>query len=94
MPHPKHRRTSSDKRRRAAHFGLEANQTAVCGTCGKPVRPHHACLSCGTYKSREVLDQSRVMARALKNEQAVEASAEPVEEPAAEPAKEEDTKDA
>lgn len=54
---PGHRRTSSDKRRRAAHFGLQSGAIAVCPKCQKPVRPHRACAACGTYKGRTVVEQ-------------------------------------
>ncbi|MEK7508603.1 MAG: 50S ribosomal protein L32 [Patescibacteria group bacterium] len=52
---PGHRRTSSDKRRRAAHFALKPTQLFVCPKCQKPVRPHRLCAFCGTYKGREVI---------------------------------------
>ena len=35
---PGHRRTSSDKRRRAAQHGLKATNPAVCPKCGKTTR--------------------------------------------------------
>ncbi len=52
---PGHRRTSSDKRRRAAHFALKKLHLATCPKCKKKVRPYHACAFCGTYAGREVL---------------------------------------
>lgn len=52
---PGHRRTSSHKRRRAAHFALKKASLAECPKCKKPVRPHHACAFCGTYRGRQVL---------------------------------------
>ncbi|MDP3244648.1 MAG: 50S ribosomal protein L32 [bacterium] len=52
---PGHRRTSSHKRRRAAHFALSASTLAKCGHCGKAIKPHHACDFCGYYKGREVI---------------------------------------
>ncbi len=52
---PGHRRTSSHKRRRAAHFALKAETFSSCSQCKKPVRPHHACAFCGTYQGRAVL---------------------------------------
>lgn len=55
MALPGHRRTSSHKRRRAAHFALKPSQLTVCPKCKKAVRPHHVCAFCGTYKGREVL---------------------------------------
>ena len=49
MALPGHRRTSSDKRRRASHFALKKMVLSVCVHCAKPVQPHHACLACGAY---------------------------------------------
>lgn len=63
---PGHRRTSSDKRRRAAHFALNKAQTTTCAACGKPCRPHHACLSCGQYRGRAELSMERATARLVK----------------------------
>jgi len=51
---PGHHRTSSDKRRRSAHFGLTLQQLGSCPKCNKPVRPHHACAFCGTYRGKIV----------------------------------------
>ncbi len=52
---PGHRRTSSHKRRRAAHFALAEASHNTCPKCKKPVKAHHACNFCGTYKGRQVL---------------------------------------
>jgi large subunit ribosomal protein L32 len=49
---PGHRRTSSHKHRRAAHFALKPSQLTICAKCQKPVRPHYACAFCGTYQGR------------------------------------------
>jgi large subunit ribosomal protein L32 len=51
---PGHRRTSSHKRRRAAHFATKPEQLTVCAKCKKPVKPHYACSFCGTYRGRAV----------------------------------------
>ncbi len=65
---PGHRRTSSHKRRRAAHFALKAVSTAVCSNCKAPVLPHRVCEACGWYKGRLVdAKASRRLARAEKN---------------------------
>lgn len=63
---PGHRRTSGDKRRRSAHFGLKDGAINTCTKCAKPVRPHQACKSCGTYKGKEVVNVSRRTVRATK----------------------------
>lgn len=51
---PGHRRTSSHKRRRAAHFAITKQNLAECSKCKKPVQSHHACAFCGTYAGRQV----------------------------------------
>ncbi len=55
MALPGHRRTSSDKRRRAAHFALKKINLSACTACKKPVLPHHACAFCGMYGGRKVV---------------------------------------
>ena len=52
---PGHRRTSSDKRRRAAHFAMKKNNLSSCSKCGKAVLPHKVCEFCGSYKGKEVV---------------------------------------
>jgi len=52
---PGHRRTSSDKKKRAAHFALKATPVNACPKCGKAVSPHRACAFCGTYKGKQVV---------------------------------------
>lgn len=51
---PGHRRTSSHKRRRSAHFALKTVVLTKCTQCKKPVMPHRACAFCGNYKGRKV----------------------------------------
>jgi large subunit ribosomal protein L32 len=52
---PGHRRTSSHKRRRAAHFALATSKLVKCGNCHKQIKPHRACPYCGHYLGRAVL---------------------------------------
>ncbi|MEK7680733.1 MAG: 50S ribosomal protein L32 [Patescibacteria group bacterium] len=61
---PGHRRTSSDKRRRAAHFALDEMNFTACQKCKKPLMPHRACAFCGTYKGKQVLNVGKRTARA------------------------------
>lgn len=65
---PGHRRTSSHKRRRAAHFALKAVSVSVCSNCKVPVLPHRVCAACGWYKGRLVdTKAARRLARTAKN---------------------------
>ncbi|MFH1430177.1 MAG: 50S ribosomal protein L32 [Candidatus Uhrbacteria bacterium] len=63
---PGHRRTSSDKRRRAAHFALKKLNLTRCPKCTKPGIPHQACAGCGTYAGREVIKPKEKRARSSK----------------------------
>ena len=64
---PGHRRTSSDKRRRAAHFALKPSHFTVCSHCQQPVLPHQVCANCGYYRGRQVLKiKSKVKAQKSK----------------------------
>lgn len=67
---PGHRRTSSHKRRRAAHFALTEATFNACPKCKKPLRPHRACAFCGTYRGRTVLNVDKRTARADKKTKA------------------------
>lgn len=49
------RRTKSSKKRRASHFALDKKQLTKCPKCGKAIKPHCACKSCGTYKGKEAV---------------------------------------
>lgn len=63
---PGHRRTSSDKRRRAAQHGLKETAATTCPKCGKTIRPHRACAFCGTYRGRQVLNVAKRTTRATR----------------------------
>ncbi len=63
---PGHRRTSSDKRKRTAHFNLSIKSAKACEKCGKPILSHRACTYCGTYKGRQVLDISKRTSRSAR----------------------------
>ncbi len=48
-----HARTAQ---RKAKWLGaLNAAETKKCPNCGEVMRVHHACLSCGYYKGRQVI---------------------------------------
>ncbi|MBI4434015.1 50S ribosomal protein L32 [Candidatus Uhrbacteria bacterium] len=63
---PGHRRTSSDKRRRASHFALKTRNLAACAHCKKPVLPHHACKFCGWYAGRQVVAVRKTKSEKMK----------------------------
>ncbi|OGY91975.1 MAG: 50S ribosomal protein L32 [Candidatus Komeilibacteria bacterium RIFCSPLOWO2_02_FULL_48_11] len=45
-----HHRTSSHKRRRAAHFALKKIKLSACKECGGAVQSHRLCPKCGHYQ--------------------------------------------
>ena len=59
------RSTRSHTRNRRSHHALKAAQLIKCGKCGAETLPHTACLNCGTYKNRMVID---VLAKLDKKE--------------------------
>ncbi len=55
MPNPKHKLSRSRRDKRRTHKKLQTPVYVLCPQCHEPKLPHRACLSCGTYKGREVI---------------------------------------
>lgn len=55
MPNPKRRHSKSRRDKRRTHKHLAAPNLMACPQCQEVKRPHHACMSCGTYNGREVI---------------------------------------
>ena len=53
---PAKKTPSSAIKCRRSHHALSKGTLSKCKKCKSPVRPHHACVKCGTYKGREVID--------------------------------------
>ena len=53
---PKRKISNSRRKNRRSHWKLQAPRLVTCPQCGEPVRPHHVCLSCGTYRGIQVLE--------------------------------------
>jgi len=53
---PKRKISRGRRGNRRAHWKLGTSQLATCPQCGAPVRPHHVCLSCGTYRGTPVIE--------------------------------------
>lgn len=68
MAVPKNNHTKSRKNRRRMHLYIKPTSLVLCPKCKKPVRPHTACLSCGFYNSREVIN---VFEKLTKKEQKI-----------------------
>lgn len=55
MANPTNKTSKARTRKRRTHKVLSAANVAVCPQCHEPKLPHRACMSCGTYKGREVV---------------------------------------
>lgn len=77
MPHPKKRKTKSGKNQRRSHHALNKISLVECEKCGKTIKPHRACSSCGYYKGRKVID---VLKNLSKKEKALAEKLEKKEE--------------
>ncbi len=54
MAVPKKKTSKSKRDMRRAHDFLTAPAVSVCPQCNEPKQPHRVCLSCGTYKGKDV----------------------------------------
>lgn len=55
MALPTQKRSKSRQKIRQYQYRLKKLNLSVCPKCKKPVRPHHICLFCGTYKEKEII---------------------------------------
>ena len=56
MAVPKRRHSKARTNSRRANWRrLEVTDPKICPNCREPKLPHRACLSCGTYKGRQVI---------------------------------------
>jgi len=53
---PKRKISRSRARNRHSHWKAKLTQLVTCPQCAAPVRPHHVCLNCGTYRGIEVIE--------------------------------------
>jgi large subunit ribosomal protein L32 len=56
MPNPKRRHSKRRTSNRRAHDHLHPLTLGECPNCHEKKLPHQACLKCGYYKGREVID--------------------------------------
>jgi large subunit ribosomal protein L32 len=56
MPNPKRRHSKRRTSTRRAHDHLHPLCLSECPNCHEKKLPHQACLKCGYYKGREVID--------------------------------------
>lgn len=80
MAVPKKRHTKSRRNRGRMHIYLKSAALILCPKCGKSVRPHTVCLSCGYYKGKQVIDVLEKLSkkqRKEKEKEIVEAEKKP-----------------
>jgi len=65
MALPAHRTTSTKRDKRRSHHALKRLSLARCAKCGNSVLSHQACINCGFYNSKEVIN---VLAKLDKKE--------------------------
>lgn len=66
VPKQKHTKSRRDKRR--ANISIKPLTLSVCPKCGKPVLSHIACLGCGYYRGREVIDVLKKLTKKEKKQ--------------------------
>ena len=53
------RRTSKTKKRmRRTHLKKEVGALTTCPKCGATIQPHRACMACGFYKGKDILNKN------------------------------------
>lgn len=57
----KHRRDAKRKK-----LKIKTVKTITCPKCGKQMLPHKACINCGFYKGREVVNTLKKAAKKKK----------------------------
>lgn len=68
MPVPKKKHTKAAVGQRRSHHALKKINLTKCPKCGKPILPHTACLACGNYNNRQVIDIEAKKAKKAKKE--------------------------
>ena len=56
MAVPKKKMSTSRRDMRRSHDALTPLYSIVCPNCGEPVLRHRACVACGFYRGRQVVD--------------------------------------
>ncbi len=57
MAVPKRKTSKSKRDKRRTHDKIAGPELVECPECNEAKRPHHACLACGVYKGRNVLNK-------------------------------------
>ncbi|MBN2061061.1 MAG: 50S ribosomal protein L32 [Deltaproteobacteria bacterium] len=57
MAVPKKRKSRSKRDMRRSHDQVKMPSVSECPQCHEPVRPHHVCKNCGTYRGRTIIEK-------------------------------------
>lgn len=68
MAVPKGKRSRSRRGGRRAHQKIKVPALVACPQCKSLVRPHIACIVCGTYKGVQVIDVDKRKKRTKRKE--------------------------
>ncbi|MCI4625831.1 MAG: 50S ribosomal protein L32 [Candidatus Magnetoovum sp. WYHC-5] len=55
MANPTSRHSKSRRDKRRANWKGRVPNLGKCPKCGEPKMPHKVCVSCGTYKDRNII---------------------------------------
>ena len=76
------RRTSKTKKRmRRTHLKKVARKVTLCPKCGAPIQAHRACMACGYYNGKDVLNKETKAEATEKVADVKEAKVEEVKAP-------------
>jgi large subunit ribosomal protein L32 len=69
MAVPFHRTSKTRKLKRRTHFKLKVTGLNACSNCGKLIRSHTVCPSCGFYAKKQIIQVGeKVTAAPVKQE--------------------------
>jgi large subunit ribosomal protein L32 len=64
MAVPFHRTSKTRKLKRRTHFKLKVTGLVTCSNCGKLIRSHTVCPSCGFYAKKQIIQVGEKVAAA------------------------------
>lgn len=65
---PSKKRTPRSRDERRSHDALKKTTTRKCEKCGSPILPHRACIKCGTYRGKTIVNvEKRTTRRTRRN---------------------------
>ncbi len=69
MAVPKRKKSKRRTRQGRAHHALNAVNLADCPKCGEKIMPHTACVNCGHYGDKKVIDVETKLDKKLKKKE-------------------------